>query len=374
MDIENDKISGRQLGRMVFYDFFALPTLVLPGLLAKAVGMDGFFALAAGCAAGYGLLFLALVQMRRMRQTGQDYHAYLLGHFGTFLTAAILVVYGLTALFGAAYGLSLLCDITRQYLIRDASACVVLAVLAILAVYGLRGGLESRGRMYEIVFWFVLLPLVFLFILAANNVEPDRWVPVFGADGLQLVKNSYLVFLFFTGSAFLPIISECISVRSDTARVLKQSFGMCVCILMVLFLFLAGIFGVPTVATMDEAALVLTAMVKIPGGFLERQDALLCGIWLVSLFAFVESALYYTVWCMKKIRPGRTDSWLSPAAGVTVYALAICMYRSQRVLSWLTHLYARLVVPVLVGIMLVACMMSIWKDRRSSVSESGKRS
>ena len=58
MNIENNKISGRQLGRMVFYDFFALTTLLLPGMLTKEAGMDGFFALAAGCAAGYGLLLL----------------------------------------------------------------------------------------------------------------------------------------------------------------------------------------------------------------------------------------------------------------------------------------------------------------------------
>ena len=82
MNIENNKISGRQLGRMIFYDFFALPTLVLPGMLAKAVGMDGFFALAAGCVAGYALLLLVLVQVRKMHKKGQDYFAYLLDHFG----------------------------------------------------------------------------------------------------------------------------------------------------------------------------------------------------------------------------------------------------------------------------------------------------
>ena len=162
MNIENNKISGRQLGRMVFYDFFALTTLLLPGMLTKEAGMDGFFALAAGCAAGYGLLLLAMVQIRQMRQTGQDYFTYLLERFGKLLTIGILIVYLLTALFGAAYGLRFLCDITRQYLIRDTPAWLVLAVITLLVVYGLCTGLESRGRMYEIVFWFVLLPLLFL--------------------------------------------------------------------------------------------------------------------------------------------------------------------------------------------------------------------
>ena len=378
MNIENNKISGRQLGRMIFYDFFALPTLVLPGMLAKAVGMDGFFALAAGCVAGYALLLLVLVQVRKMHKKGQDYFAYLLDHFGRLLTVIILIVYLLTALFGAAYGLRLLCGISRQYLIGDIPAWLVLAVLAVLAVYGLCTGLESRGRMYELVFWFVLLPLLFLFFLAANNVEPDRWVPVFRAEGVQLLKNSYLVFAFFMSSAFLPMLVEGVSEHANVVRAVKQGFAFSVCVNLALFLVLTGIFGAPTVGTMREAVLTLTAMVKVPGGFLERQDALLCGIWLVSMFAFVENALYFAVWCLKKMGRKNENGWLLPGAGAFVYVLAMCMYRSGRFVSQLTRIYARTLVPVLVGIMLVAYILSVWRSKKipaqKNTTRSGERS
>lgn len=361
MNIQNEKISGRQLGRLVFYDSFALTTLLLPGMLTKAVGMDGFFALAAGCGAGFCLLLLVLAQIGQMRREGQDYDRYLKERFGTVLTVAIQVVYLLAALFGAAYGLRLLCEIARQYLIRETSAWLILAVISALAVYGLCNGLESRGRMYELLFWFVLLPLLVLFFLAAQNVDPDRFVPVFRAEGYQLLKNSYLVFAFLAGSTFLPMLTEGVSSHADVSRVLKQGFVFSACINLVLFLLLAGIFGVPTVATMEEAALTLTAMVKVPGGFLERQDALLCGIWLVSVFAFVENALYYAVWCMKKIGRKPVRRWYLPVAGLTVYGLAVCMYRSARLTSWLARIYARIGVPILIGIVLVAWIMSVWK-------------
>ena len=370
MNIENNKISGRQLGRMVFYDFFAVTTLVLPGMLAKAAGIDGFFALAAGCIAGYVLLLLVLVQIRRMRQAGQDFFAYLRERFGSLLTVAIVIVYLLTALFGAAYGLRLLCSITRRYLIRDTPVWLVLAVIAALAVYGLCAGPESRGRMYELVFWFVLLPLLFLFFLAAHNVEPDRWVPVFRAEGLQVLKNSYLVFTFLMSSAFLPMLAEGVSEQADVARVVKQGFAFSVCVNLALFLILTGIFGAPTVAMMKEAALTLTAMVKIPGGFLERQDALLCGIWLVSVFAFVENALYYAVWCMKKISGKNENGWLLPGIGVCVYVLALCMYRSERFTSQFSRVYVRVAVPVLAGILLVAWILSVWRNSKIPARKS----
>ena len=371
MNIENNKISGRQLGRLAFHDLFALTTLVLPGILAKTAGMDGAFALAFGSAVGFGQLFLVLVQIRRMRQKGQDYLTYLRECFGSFLTAVILIVYLLAALFGAAYGLRLLCDIARQYLIRDIPAWLVLAIPVLLAVYGLSSGTESRGRMYEIVFWLVLVPLFLLFCLAARNVEPERWVPVFRAEGWKMLKSSYLVFVFFSGMTGLPMLAECVLPHTDTARVLKQSFWLGVCINMVLYLLLTGIFGAPTVATMDEAALTLTAMVKVQGGFFERQDALLCGIWLVSIFAFVENTFFYMEWCMKRLGGSRARGWTLSLTGLTAYVLAVLMYRSKDLTSQLSDIYARIAVPVLVGITVVACILPIWKNKKKLRGSAG---
>lgn len=381
MDIENNRISGRQLGRLVFYDYFALTILVLPGIVAKAAGMDGFFALAAGCAAGYGLLLLVLVSMKEMRRDGKTYDSYLRGYLGSFLTAMILLAELLTALFGAAYGLHLLCAISRQYLIRETPAWLVLAILTGLAVYALSAGIESRGRMYEMLFWFVLIPLLLLFFLAAHNVEADRWVPVFCTAGAKMFKSSYVVFAFFAGSVFLPMLMENVSERANAARVIKQGFLFSTCANLILFLLLTGIFGARTVATMDEAVVTLTAMVKIPGGFFERQDALLCAILLVSMFAFVENMFGYAFWCMKKISvtiqsrserncegiersPKSAHRWCLPVAGAVLYALAVCMQRSRSFRILLARIYLQIVVPVLVGMVLVVCMLSLWNNRR----------
>ena len=364
MNIENNKIPGRQFGRIIFYDFFALSTLVLPGKLAEAVGMVEVFVLAVGGAAGYLLLLLVLSQICRMRQDGQDYERYLRGYFGKWLTGAIVLIYGLTALFGAAYGLCRLCDISRQYLLRDTPPWLVLAVLTLLGVYGICGEQENRGRMYELLFWFVVFPLFFLIVLAARNVSPERWVPVFCAERTQVLKQSYIVFAFFMGSVFLPVHAESVTWQTDVARVSKQSYVFGVCMSVVLFLILAGIFGVPTVATMKEAVLVLTGMVKVPGGFLERQDALLCGIWLVSIYAFAENALYALAWSAKKVCGTHVRRWISLAVGVVVYVLAVCMYHSRQLTAQLSRCYLRWAVPILTGIVLVLCILSVWQDRQ----------
>lgn len=186
-----------------------------------------------------------------------------------------------------------------------------------------------------------------------------------------MLKSSYLVFVFFSGMTGLPMLAECVLQHTDTARVLKQSFWLGVCINLVLYLLLTGIFGAPTVATMDEAALTLTAMVKVQGGFFERQDALLCGIWLVSIFAFVENAFFYMEWCMKRLGGSRTRGWTLSLTGLTAYVLAVLMYRSKDLTSQLSGIYARIAVPVLVGITVVACILPIWKNKKKLRGSAG---
>ena len=376
MNIENEKISGRQLGRMVFYDFFGLTTLVLPGYLAKEAGMDGFFCLVLGFAVGYLFLLFVLRQMKRMEQ---GYQTYLTQRFGKILTVLLLFCYLLTALFGAAYALRMLGDVICKYLIRDTSMWLILGVLTVLAVYGLGAGLECRGRLYEVVFWFVALPLVILFCLSMFNVEPEGWLPVFTAGGIQLMEGSYVVFAFLMSVAFLPMLSEDIAEGADTPRVLKQSFVLGMCLNLILFLLLAGIFRVPTMAVIEEPALTLTAMVKVPGGFFERQDALLCGIWFVSIFAFVENALYYSVYCARKICRKREQGWFLFGAGLLVYVQSLAMHCSRAFLDALARFYLVAAVPFLVIAILLGGILPVrpggvlWSREEKGAAGTAKR-
>ena len=73
---------------------------------------------------------------------------------------------------------------------------------------------------------------------------------------------------------------------------------------------------------------------------------------------------------MKKIGGKHAHPWFLPGAGVLVYVLAVRMYRSGSLTLRLSRIYARIAVPVLVGIVLVACILSIWKGRDGNVKKT----
>ena len=47
-----------------------------------------------------------------------------------------------------------------------------------------------------------------------------------------------------------------------------------------------------------------------------------------------------------------------------VYVLAVWMYRARHVAAWLARCYLRFTVPILSGIVLVLCILSMWQNRQ----------
>lgn len=63
---ENQKISERQMARLLIFDMCGISTLLLPGLLGKMLGTDGVFAILLGAVPVYLFTFLPeLLQEKR---------------------------------------------------------------------------------------------------------------------------------------------------------------------------------------------------------------------------------------------------------------------------------------------------------------------
>ncbi len=363
MDIKNGKMSGRQTGYLFFYSFLALPVLLLPQQLARTSGMDGFFALVIGSLAGYLFLRMVLTLVAHMEC---DYSELMQSYFGRWVTWLVEVLYLLVALFTAAYGLQLLCQVVRMYLIRDTPVWLVMGAVTILILYGLGTDTECRGRRCELLFWFVVVPLLLMVLIAVWNIEPDHWLPVAQISGAQLLDSSYVVFGYTMAIAYLPIYADVVNQREQLRVHLTRSYLFSMGLQMILFLVLTGIYGAPTVAVMDDTLLELAAMVKVPGGFLERQDAWMCGIWFVGMYVFVEAAWHAVTWSMERIGGQRQRHWIRIGSGVLVYLVALVLYRYRNWNLVLGRAYLTVAVPAFVLLLIVLTAVVVWGTQRKA--------
>ena len=336
---ENNRISGRQMYRLMTYDLLGIGTLLVPQMLAKAAGRDGILSIGIGMAAALAYLWI----LRRIAPPAQEFYPeYMkrqLGRIGGGIVQAGYLIY-LVLL--AGYVAYLFADIILRDLLRGESFYLVLSVIMLLVLYGLAGGIEGRARVYEMLFWFLLIPLFLMLFAAADEVCTDYWAPL-GMSSLKGVAGgAYGVFLNLSFAFFLLFSGTYVRRQETLFAAGKRAILFVGCLHAVLYLVLEGIFGVPALAGMDYPAVTLMSTVKISGGFLKRTDAFMFGVWFFTLYALLNSCVFYgssiaeKLWKpIRKMPKGKNYMWIFyGSVAVAASVAAICFYRSRAVFDW----------------------------------------
>lgn len=224
-------------------------------------------------------------------------------YIGAFLGIAAYVMYFLTTL------------IEEQLLGKSYEAAIVLTLTG-AAFWGLWKGLESRLRVYEVLFWILILPLGFILLAACSGVCTDYWTPVVDTSWQNFGKGILLCVLIFSLSLLAFRSKSQCSRPKQLLRATRRSLCAVVIWNAIIYLILLGVFQVGLLSHLSYPIIDLMAVVKLPGNFLERQDALMMGIWLFCLFALLNSMLYYASAPLEKLfsekgRPKATGNLLS---------------------------------------------------------------
>ncbi len=192
----NEKISGRQAFRLLVFDLLGLGTLLIPAAVAGFCGRDGIFCIIVGTV--LGLLFLRLLVYAVGDMQG-SFAEYTEKMCGTFFGKTIQAGYFLYLMLLAGYTAYLFSVTVLNNLLRGESFYLVLVLILGLVWYGLLSGIEGRARVYELLFWFILIPLFIMLASALDEVKTDYWNPVFFTGKRDFFCGKLLcVYLFVT--------------------------------------------------------------------------------------------------------------------------------------------------------------------------------
>ncbi len=295
----NQKISMRQTFRLFLFDFIGISTLVLPTWLAGTSGVYGVFSILLGGV--FGLLYLLYLGwvLNRMQTDLFTHMSTAGGLLQKLLYGYLAVSCVLTSGFLAAVFTRLI----RQSLIREESYALVLLLLLAVAGYAVTAGIESRARVYEVLFWFILIPLFLMLFFSLKGVDMIYFKPQYQAGIADICKGGYMVFLCFTTLFFVLFFPKYVRPESAGRRLISSVCWAFLCtigILLALYLILLGTFGEGALAKMRFPAVTLMSTVQMTGGFLKRLDAIMMGIWFFTLFALLNLNLFYGAQMMEK--------------------------------------------------------------------------
>lgn len=335
----NDMISPRQIKRLLIFDLFGIGSLLLPAQLAKADGGTGIWCILAGIGLAFFYLWMLQICLGR---ASQDYLEYLSQGFGTFLAKLFYGCYSLIFIVAGAYTAKLLSELMCESLLDSREFPITLMLVLALALYGGIAGLEARARVYEVLFWVLVIPLVVMLLLCIRQVQAVQWFPLVGqvdrAAAAGFWSGAWRCFMAFLPLTFLLFLVPNVKDKKKTGYAAVCALTVSGAALIMIYLILLGIFGSGALAQEQYPVITLMGMVKIPGEFIKRLDALMVGVWFFTLYAMIGSSLYYGVSIMRRIfRKGGAEKNSQKkeapyqksgffAAAVIVYGIAYGFY------------------------------------------------
>lgn len=368
---ENNQISGRQVFRLLTYDFLGMGTLLLPTMLADTAGRDGIFCILAGILSTFLYLKLLRYLLKGMKTSYPDF---LKQNCGKICGYVLWGGYFLYFILMASYTAYLFSTLMLNGLVENISFYLVLLLILLLAFYGMAGGIEGRARVYEILFWFLMIPLFLMLFAACREVKPAYWSPVFVADGKEVLNGSYYVFFCYSMVSIVLFLKEYVSDDKKHISAAEKAVGFSGGVFAALYLILIGLFGVEALAQMKFPAVTMMSRVQVTGGFLKRTDAFMFSIWFFTLYAMLNSMVFYSGNLAAKVirdcggyLEGKKRMLPYLILLLLVYGVAVLFYRNQQFLDCVTFLLWKIGTPFVVGVPVLLCLTGERKKHNKKV-------
>ncbi len=312
----NSKVSTRQIKRLLILDIFSTTSLILPRIAVDNADQDGVISIIIGTA--IALLYASLIIMvtKKIRGNFIEYSKLVLG---SFLTYIIAILYTIKIGYSCVYVVRMFSDVITTTILPTVSYKIVIASIILVCSYAASKGMEVRGRLAELLFFIVLIPITFVLALAIPKVNITYTMPLFVNSVKDIFSGGYSVFITYSAIELLLFASPYIK-HSD--KLLKPVIsGVCLVgfFNIAIFLITVGLFGVEGTRAMQYPALAIMEIIRLPGGFLGRQDALMISFWIISIFAVISAGLFYLSIILKQTIKAKEQSYLVIPFGIIIY-------------------------------------------------------
>ena len=224
------------------------------------------------------------------------------------------------------------------------------------------------------LFWFLMIPLFLMLFAACREVKPAYWSPVFVADGKEMLNGSYYVFFCYSMVSIVLFLKEYVSDDKKHISAAEKAVWFSGGVFAVLYLILIGLFGAEALAQMKFPAVTMMSRVQITGGFLKRTDAFMFSIWFFTLYAMLNSMVFYSGNLAAKVirdcggyLEGKKRMLTYLILLLLVYGVTVLFYRNQQFLDCVTFLLWKIGTPFVVGVPVLLCLTGERKKHKKKV-------
>lgn len=296
MNLNNKQISGRQSFRMGVLENISLGMVIIPYITVNLAGRWHFVALLIGLILA-GLYMFAIYMLSGKISCDKP------GYNNGFVNYGRTASYLYTIRFILRAGLIMLFfgRTVQEFLLQSFNLWIIVIVFAVVCGYGASQDIEKRGRMLELLFPWMVVPIVLVavFSISSINIE-ELYRELMGVNYdmlrdktsvLDVLTAGYVSFLVIsTGELMLFTLPY--EKERNWRNTLKTGIWILISILLA-YIFVIGILGGHWVASDSQASLNVMEAAFIPGEIVERSDYPVLAFWIIGVFAIISGYMHF---------------------------------------------------------------------------------
>ncbi len=278
MFANNKKVSVRQLNRIIITENIGVISLFSGYLAGVLKNVTYVWVLGVGMLLSMGYMWICL-------KISNKYGDKLVrSKIFNILTAIRFFVMG-------SLGIFILYKLTADIMLQETTTIVIVGAISVFCIFMAKCDYEARGRMHEILCIVAIIPIIIILITATFKIDWE-YAQAQIMEGFNLVENKYLILLlcFFLSSTYFEkliiINSHYYNTYGNRIKLLKAP--------VVLWITAIWVFVVCTCIFGENGSLLrLMDIGGIPGGFLNRQEAIMSLFLVVSFTSYISGMLFY---------------------------------------------------------------------------------
>ena len=279
----DEKIGGKEIMIAVPSMVIGVGVLSLPrGVSIETIGSDGWMALTT--AGGIALLMVWLMA----RLASAFPHQSFLSYASIIVTKPVAVV--LTFLFAilfisvAAYDIRALGHISQQYLFDHTPVEVVILAFLLVVIYAVSGSRAGLFRLNMLFLPIIIVIIALVLIINLKWFDPTNLLPVFQTDFSGYLKATHTSSLSYMGIGIVLFYIAFVDQPKKAPKMVLLGMSIPIVMYVLVYLTCLMVFGFTATSHLLFPTIDLAKRVELPGGILERFEAIFFVVWTMGVF------------------------------------------------------------------------------------------
>ena len=404
---DNKQISGRQASRILFLTLFAAACMTIPEIAIAGGYKQALIAVMIGSVVTILYTWLIVrvidcvkdiqidvqginsgkdIQMEehgfdksKDEQIGAyrfntDFRDILQICFGRHVAQGILIYFWIKFVVAAIYVLRMFWAVISQTFLTEISGWLIALMAAGTAFYIASRGIETEGRLSEIITWIAVIPIFIVIALSMLQLQISRLVPLHIENTRYLLQNSVRIWAALSSVEILLFLLPYVKKTQRRQRYFLCDVAVAGVVTLLVLVACIGVLSAPGTAAETWPSVILMQIVKLPWQFISRQEGVLLGFWMPAAVMLLVGYLLFSNHIAKKILPARCKKWTALATIILVYfgTLIICdfEYFETGYLKWQFWLG---ILPTMVLLIVILLKMKRYVKNKQYSVQRGKR-